>query len=56
MKKRNQKSEIVFYVICLIILAWVFISFIDVNLHHYIRDYVYSGWNFFEMCRRLSGR
>lgn len=51
----KKKLEVGFYVVALIILVWIFASFIDVNIHHWDKNYEYSVLNFFEMCLRIRG-
>ena len=51
----KKKLEVGFYVVALIILVWIFASFIDVNIHHWDKNYEYSVLNFFEMCLRIKG-
>ena len=38
----KKKLEVGFYVVALIILVWIFASFIDVNIHHWDKNYEYS--------------
>ena len=44
----NHKKEIetLIYVICALVILWIFVSFIEVNMHN-MTDHIYSKWNFF---------
>ena len=42
----RRKSEIVFLSVCSSILAWMVLSFFDINAHN-MTDQDYAGWNFF---------
>lgn len=46
----NHKKEIetLIYVICALVILWIFVSFIEVNMHN-MSDQVYSKWNFFTL-------
>lgn len=42
----RRKSEIVFLSVCSSILAWIVLSFFDINAHN-MTDQDYAGWNIF---------
>lgn len=42
----RRKSEIVFLSVCSSILAWIILSFFDINAHN-MTDQDYAGWNIF---------
>lgn len=42
----RKKSEIVFLSVCTSILAWMILSFFDINAHN-MTDQDYAGWNIF---------
>ena len=42
----RRKSEIVFLSVCSSILAWMILSFFDINAHN-MTDHNYARWNFF---------
>lgn len=46
----NHKKEIetLIYVICALVILWIFVSFIEVNMHN-MNDHIYSKWNFFTL-------
>ena len=46
----NHKKEIetLIYVICALVILWIFVSFIEVNMHN-MTDHIYSKWNFFTL-------
>lgn len=51
MKDKREKATVVFYTICVLILIWFIISWIDVIHHNALGDESYQYWvfNFFRM-------
>lgn len=45
MMKRVEK---IIYVCCLVVLAWLIASFIDINMHN-LSDLKYHSWNMFRI-------
>ena len=43
----KKKIETIFYIICVIILAWIMICWINVAIHNGNANYVYPAWNIF---------
>lgn len=43
------KREIVFYLICVLILIWVFASWVDVAIHNGNVNPTYQWWNMFTL-------
>ena len=53
----NHKKEIEFLicVICALVILWIFVSFIEVNMHN-MTDHTYSKWNFFTLLIELHDK
>lgn len=49
MGKSKEKIGKVLAVVSLILFAWMFFSFIDVNIHNGDLNHNYASWNFFEI-------
>lgn len=45
----KKKLYVVCYVIMILFIAWVLMSFIDINAHNKFGDYNYGIWNFFTL-------
>ena len=45
--KRIAVIEKIFYIVCILFLLWITISWVDVNIHNQIPNYHYSDLNFF---------
>ena len=43
-----RKSEKVLYIVCILIMAWLVLSFINVIMHN-MSDYNYASWNVIEI-------
>lgn len=48
-KKIKKEIGFVFTTICFLFLAWIFISFIDVNMNNGLYGTGPNAWNFFEI-------
>ena len=53
----HMKKKIVYglYGIGILFVVWVFVSFIDVNLHNKFGTETYWFWNFFELLLKWKG-
>ena len=49
MGKSKEKIGKVLVVVSLILFAWMFVSFIDINIHNGDLNHNYASWNFFEI-------
>lgn len=43
----KKKLYTLLYVIMILLLVWIFASFVNVNAHNKFGDYQYWDWNFF---------
>ena len=53
----NHKKEFktLIYVMCVLVILWIFGSFIEVNMHN-MTDHVYSKWNLFTLLIELYNK
>lgn len=49
----KKKFEVLFYAIGIILMVWIFVSWIDTSIHHIDESYEYSYWNLFEIFYRI---
>ena len=51
----KKKMETMFYIICVIIIAWVMICWINVVIHNGNANYEYPAWNLFTWLATKGG-
>lgn len=51
----KKEFEALIYMMCVLVILWIFGSFIEVNMHN-MTDHIYSKWNFFTLLIELYNK